>query len=230
MGFTHADTAIAQTTTSVASEAVTLSAAISIGDLVCAYFNAPTIASDAISDSAGIGTWVYPAAGTNFTRMAYCIATTAAAGGTAITVTGGGSNAHRSLVADRFTVSGGACIFGAVANVAASGTTGNLGSLSSVPAGALLWGALHSDQASSTFTAGSSNSVSCTIGSQVGNTGGSDFSEYILSAAGGTESMTWTSSVSLSGLTGWEAYFAVASFRAPLPLLINQAVKRAALY
>lgn len=206
MTFTHADTAINQLTTAAASISVTLSGAISVGDVVCVYFNCPTIASDVVSASPSIGTWNFMAAGTNFTRAAYCIVTTAQAGGTTITTTGGGSSAHRSLVADRFT-STGTISFGGVANVAASGTSGNLGSLASVPAGALLWGALHSDTASSTYTAGSSNSVSCTIGSQTSGAQGSDFSEYILSAAGGTESMTWTCSPTISGLTGWQAYF-----------------------
>lgn len=208
-GFTHADTAVFQASSAVTSSSVTLSGAIGVGDLVCIYFNAGTISSETVSASPSIGTWNFMAAGTNFTRAAYCIVTTAQAGGTTITTTGGGSNVHRSLVADRFSVSGGSVVFGNTANVAASGTSGNLGSLSSVPAGALLWGALHSDTASSTFTAGSSNSVSATIGSQTSNANGSDFSEYILSAAGGTESMTWTCSPTISGLNGWQAYFTI---------------------
>lgn len=222
MTFTHADTAIVQATSSVSTQSVTLSAAVSVGDVICIVWGSPAPDSDTVSDNSPGGSqpWQTPTLATQFTKFAYAICSKAAPSGITITTTGGGSGT-RAIVADRFTVSGGRAVFGndAAHSGALSGTSGNLGSMSSVPAAELLWGGGHSDTASITFTAGSSNSISAVIGSQVGNTGGSAFSEYILAGAGGTESLTWTSNVSLGSGGGWEAWFITAAGpRQPSPV------------
>jgi hypothetical protein len=200
MSFTHADTAITQLTAAATTASVTLSAAIGAGDLIIGYAGTPNILSQNpgdITDTAGNAWHVGP---TNHNgTMFYCLSAVAAAGGTTITIAHGGSSGTRFIVADRFTWTGAPPPqFGAVASQAVSGTSGNSGAVGPVPSGALIYAALHGDTGSLTFTAGSSNGTSATIGSQVGNTGGSGFSQYILAGAGGTENISWTASASVA--------------------------------
>lgn len=207
---THADTAIVQNTVAVTSANVTLAAPVGVGDVLCAVWGSPSADTDTISDSAGVGSWIKPLASAGFSQFAYCIAAAAAPGGTVITTSGSGSGA-RFMVADRFTVKGGRARFRAAANFGISGTTGIMGTIASGLAGGLLWGALHADDPNSVFTAGSSGGVAAVIGSQVGNGSGSGMSEYITSTAGGQQQLSWSSTVSLAGREGWQAYFSLAA-------------------
>ena len=206
MNFFHADSAVVQNTAAVTSANVTLAAPVGIGDVLCAVWASPTPDTDTISDSAGVGTWKTPLASAGFSQFAYCIAAAAAPGGTVITVSGTGSGA-RFLVADRATAKGGRARFRAAANLGVSGTSGILGTIDTAPAGGLLWGALHSDEASSVFTAGSSAGAAAAIGSQAGNLSGSGMSEYITKTGAGIQQLSWTSTVSLLGREGWQAFF-----------------------
>lgn len=193
MTFTWHDGAISQATSGVTTISVTLSAAVSAGDLILCTTGAPSFVIGDVSDTAG-NTWVQIGSTVAHNSMFACLAAVAAAGGTTITVAHSGSSGTRFLSADRFTPSAPAVYTGNFSSSTTTGTSGNAGSITGDPGGNLLYNALHCGNSTLTFTAGSSNGVTATLNEQTGNTGGSGFSQFITSTAAGTQSMTWSAS------------------------------------
>lgn len=209
MSFTWADGAITQATSAVATVSVTLSAAISAGDLIVCATGAPSFAIGDVSDTAG-NTWQQIGSTAGFVSMFACLSAKAAAGGTVITVAHSGSSGTRFLVADRFTPSG-TVTAGSSSSSTTGGSSGNCGSIAGDPGGNLLYAGIHTDQSNLTWTAGSSNGVSATTQEHAGNGSGSGFSEYVLSTAAGTQSMSWSASGSTGGQGALQATFSAAA-------------------
>lgn len=201
MTFTWQDGAINQLTASAATISVTLSAAISAGDLIICVTGAPSFVIGDVSDTAG-NTWVKIGSTVNFVSMFAAVSAVAAAGGTTITVAHTGSSGLRYLSADRFSTTAPAAWTGQFSSSTATGTSGNCGSIAGDPGGNLLFATLRCGNASLTFTAGASNGVSATSNEQIGNTGGSGYSEFVLSTATGTQSMTWSASGTVNSNVG----------------------------
>ena len=174
--FTHQDTGH-NSSTSATSLAITLSGAVSAGDLLVLAVESGGAGPSHVSVSdTSSNTWT-TVGGTG--ELWYCTNAAAASGGVTITATiTGGFYAHQ-MIADRFT---GTAVYSANASTGSSGTLGlnynstGCGNLGTVAAGDLVWGAFLCDDTTGNqaYTAGYQTGSSGTvdvIGSQFAGVG-----------------------------------------------------------
>src|SRR5690348_3159316 len=216
--FTHADNAVAQATSAVASQTVTLSLGVNAGDLLVGVFGAPET-PPTISDNVN-GAWTIVGTRQGAT-LAYVISAVAVAGSLVVTNSGSGTS-NRFSVVDRFVPSGTIKYLDGQSHGFASGTitSGDCGTLGSNEGSSLVYGGGTTGATSITFTAGNSNGIAATIGGQAGNSGGSGFSLYLLDSAPGTNTPAWTCtsfSATSNPLGCWAASFTTLSPRAVVP-------------
>lgn len=219
-GFLHADTGSAQLTTSGTTVSVTLGNPVSQGDLLTGICGGPVAPVSAnITDTAG-NTW---AVGTtsNFQTVIWCLASNAAPSGITVTMTLG-TGGTLFLGIDRFSAPG--PVLPASAPAAAGANTGTSGTTPSVatPAGSLLWGALHTDTSSITFTPGTDGTGDTAAGGFSSVTAsGSAFSQYVLAASStAAEGLSWTSSAPVTATAGQvTAAFVTAPPAVPVVLI-----------
>ena len=226
--FLHLDAAINQTTTSANSVSVTLGGPVNAGDLLCAIVGTPdsSLSGTQITDNAG-NTWTVGITQNN-NSIAWCLHSNASSSPLQVTVTT--SNAgNLFLVVDRFTYHGNIVSqIGLGFNTAQSLSSGNAGTITGDPGGSLLYGGIHGTLSNGTFTAGSSNGLTAAIGKQIGNTGGSGYSEYIPGTAGpASQSLTWSASGAFgSGSEALSVLFAASSVTPVLGVIVQGARRK----
>jgi hypothetical protein len=194
--FTHEDSAF-NSSTSATSLSITLSGAVSAGDLLVMVVQTAGGSTNVTVTDTASNVWASSDGGQTW----YCLSSLAAPSGLTVTAVVTGDYYIHQVLADRFAHNG-TVTYGAGVSTGSSGTPGlnynntGCGDLGTVAAGVLAWGAFSSDDTTGNqeYTAGFQSGSSGTadvIGSQFAGAAGTGVSMYVLDCVNADVTLTW---------------------------------------